>query len=47
MVKKIDELGRLVIPRELRDELCWPADAAIELCIEGDTLVARLSQEES
>jgi len=47
MVKTIDGLGRLIIPRELREELNWPDRASVELSIEGDAIVARLPKEES
>jgi len=46
MVRTIDDLGRLNIPRELRDELNWPVPASVVLSVEGDVIVARLSKEE-
>ena len=40
MIKKIDDLGRLVIPKEIRTALDIEKDN-VEFYMEGDTLIVR------
>lgn len=41
MVRKVDELGRIVIPHELRKALGIRNGDELELCCEGERLVLR------
>ena len=41
IIRRIDELGRIVIPKEMRDDLVLPCGAALEIHREGDTIVMR------
>lgn len=45
-VRKIDDLGRVVIPGALRDELGWELLDDVEIYREDDTLVIRLHTSE-
>ena len=38
-VRKVDHLGRLVIPKRLRKDLAIGQDDSIEIYVEGDTVV--------
>jgi len=35
-VRKMDELGRIVIPKEMRNVLNWSSDTKISIAIEGE-----------
>lgn len=41
MIRKIDELGRIVIPQGIRKALEIQSGDSVELCMEGDQLVIR------
>lgn len=41
IIRRIDELGRIVIPKEMRDDLVLPCGAALEIHREGDAIVMR------
>lgn len=38
MMVSVDKAGRVVIPKEVRDQLGLTADASLELDIEGDAI---------
>ena len=40
-IQTIDDLGRIVLPTELREELGWNLRDEVELCKENDTIVIR------
>ncbi|MCL2406160.1 MAG: AbrB/MazE/SpoVT family DNA-binding domain-containing protein [Defluviitaleaceae bacterium] len=42
MTRTIDELGRVVIPGELREQLGWKEKDVVEFVIENDAIVMRL-----
>lgn len=44
VVRKIDQLGRLVIPKEIRKVLDMPVGTSIEFYTEGDTVVLKKYQ---
>lgn len=44
MVRKIDSLGRIVLPIELRRVLEIDEDAALEIFVEGDQVVLKKYQ---
>ena len=39
IVRNIDELGRIVIPKELRNRMDMPEGSAVEICVENDKIV--------
>lgn len=39
IVKKIDSVGRIVIPMELRNSLGWKSNDEIELCEQDGSLI--------
>ncbi|OJF17252.1 MAG: hypothetical protein A6D91_10445 [Bacillaceae bacterium G1] len=41
MVRRIDDLGRVVIPKELRDTFGWPPGTPLEVFVDGETVVLR------
>ena len=41
IVRKIDDLGRLVIPRELRRTLDWSVGDPMEVFVEGGNVVIK------
>lgn len=41
MVRKVDALGRIVIPHELREALGIDSGDELELCCQGEALVLR------
>ncbi len=45
IVRKVDELGRIVLPIELRRTLDIEERDEIEFCLDGDTLVLRKYEE--
>ena len=42
--RKIDELGRIVLPYELRSKLDWNFRDEIEVCIKNDTAILKKIQ---
>ena len=46
ILKSIDELGRLGIPKHMRQALGVNDGEAVELTLEGDTLIIRKSSED-
>ena len=45
IVKKLDNLGRLTVPCELRKALRWNPGTPCEMIKDGDTLIIRLSED--
>lgn len=45
IVRKVDELGRIVLPIELRRTLDIEEKDQIEFCLEGDKLILRKYEE--
>lgn len=45
IVRKVDELGRIVLPIELRRTLDIEEKDEIEFCLEGDKLILRKYEE--
>ncbi len=41
MIRKVDELGRIVIPVELRHMMEMDCGQAVELSVQGQTLILR------
>lgn len=41
MIRRVDELGRIVIPAELRRMLAMESGKDVELIVKGETLVLR------
>lgn len=39
IVRNIDELGRIVIPKELRSRMDMPEGSAVEIYVENDKIV--------
>jgi len=44
---RIDELGRIVLPRELREELGWMERDTLALSIDGNTVVLSIKDSQS
>ena len=44
MVRKIDNLGRLVLPKETRDIMNLPEGTPMEFFIDGDSIILRKFQ---
>ena len=43
-IRKIDEIGRIVLPKEMRNELGWHSESDITVTQQGDCLILRSSQ---
>ena len=43
---RIDELGRIVLPRELRKKLGWSLRDTLLLRIDDDTIILKLSKKD-
>ncbi|PPB10876.1 AbrB/MazE/SpoVT family DNA-binding domain-containing protein [Brevibacillus laterosporus] len=41
IVRKIDDLGRIVLPKELRDSNGLPSGTPMEMFVDGDRIVLR------
>lgn len=41
IVRKLDELGRVVIPKEMRNKLNIEQKDPIEICLEGNSIILR------
>lgn len=41
MVRKIDSLGRIVLPKELRHTLVLPEETPIEIFVDGSTIILK------
>ena len=41
IIRRLDELGRIVIPKEMRDKLDISVGTPLEIHVEGDTIVIR------
>ena len=41
IVRNIDELGRLVIPKEIRDEKGFVKNTPVEIFVEEDTVIVK------
>lgn len=44
IVRKVDDLGRIVIPKELRDNLKIDRKDSLEIFIEGDRIILQAYQ---
>ena len=44
---KIDDLGRVLLPKELRKELDWDISDTLSLCRVGSTIVMSLEENKS
>ena len=41
IIRKIDELGRIVIPMEIRENLCIKEKDEVEIFVQGENIVLR------
>jgi AbrB family transcriptional regulator, transcriptional pleiotropic regulator of transition state genes len=41
IVRRIDDLGRVVIPKELRNKFGWEEGVPVEIFVEGETVMMR------
>lgn len=41
IVRKIDDLGRIVLPKELRDTFGWAVGTPLEVYVDGENIVLR------
>jgi transcriptional pleiotropic regulator of transition state genes len=41
IVRKLDQLGRLVLPKEFRSTHNWPEGTPIEIFVEGEDIILR------
>lgn len=41
IIRRVDELGRIVIPKEMRTKIGVKEDTPVEIHVEGDTVVIR------
>ena len=41
IVRKLDQLGHIVIPKELRDAFNWKEGTPVEFFIEGENIICR------
>lgn len=41
IVRRVDELGRIVLPKELRDTMGIPEKTPLEICVNGDDIILR------
>lgn len=41
VVRKIDQLGRVVLPKELRDSMDLPVETPMEIFTDGDAIILR------
>ncbi|UOQ43382.1 AbrB/MazE/SpoVT family DNA-binding domain-containing protein [Halobacillus salinarum] len=41
IIRKLDELGRVVIPKEVRDSQGWETKQAMEMFMDGEALVIK------
>jgi transcriptional pleiotropic regulator of transition state genes len=46
MARRIDPLGRIVIPKELREKFSIPAGTPLQMDIDGDCLVLKVYKPE-
>lgn len=46
IVRKLDELGRIVIPKEVRDAQGWKKGEAMEMFVSGNKLVIQSYEDE-
>lgn len=44
IVRKLDQLGRFVLPKELRDCLDWHEGDNVEVFVEGESIILRKYQ---
>ncbi|MGL6216421.1 MAG: AbrB/MazE/SpoVT family DNA-binding domain-containing protein [Lacrimispora sphenoides] len=44
IIRRVDDLGRIVIPREIRRNLCFQEGSPVELFTDGDKLVIQKYQ---
>ena len=44
IVRKLDELGRIIIPAEMRNEMGWDRNTKITICREEEKLVLQTYQ---
>lgn len=41
ITRNVDHLGRIVLPKELRDSLDLPAGTPMDISVEGDTILLK------
>lgn len=41
MVRKIDDLGRMVVPKEIRENLGWEMNDSIEIFVDEDAVLLK------
>ncbi len=41
IIRKVDHLGRIVLPKELRNSLHLQANTPMEISVDGDTILLR------
>jgi AbrB family looped-hinge helix DNA binding protein len=41
MVRKIDDLGRMVMPKEIRDARGWQSGTPLEIFVDGENVVLK------
>jgi len=46
MIRKLDELGRIVIPMEIRTQLGWKIRDALEIAVQGRKITLQKHEEE-
>ncbi len=44
-LRRLDGVGRIVIPMDLRRALGWKENTTLVLCVQGDTLVVKEERE--
>lgn len=47
IIRKVDHLGRIVLPKELRKSLNLQDDTPMEISVDGDTILLRKHSTES
>jgi len=43
-VRKVDDLGRIVLPKEQRSRLGIEEGTALSICVEGDKLILKVAE---
>lgn len=38
-IRKVDQLGRIVLPKELRDSFGWPEGTPLEIFVDGQKVI--------
>lgn len=45
IIRRLDELGRIVLPREMRNALDWNEDSKISITRQGNRLILQIFQD--